>query len=73
MNVSPGTVCSEDCDRLALRRYEQYRMALADDRAFQKRYMFAAEIQLSRKKSVLVEEDEGIIPTTAEGLGGGRA
>jgi hypothetical protein len=43
-------------------------MALADDRAFQKRYMFAAEIRVSRKKSILVEEDEGIMPTTAEGL-----
>ncbi len=58
----------DDCDRLALRRYEQYAMSLDDDRAFQKRYMFAAEIWLSRKKSILVEEDEGIMPTTAEGL-----
>ncbi|MBC2743769.1 MAG: thiolase family protein, partial [Desulfosarcina sp.] len=61
-------ITKEDCDRLALRRYEQYQMALADDRAFQKRYMFAAEIKISRKKSILVEEDEGIMPTTAEGL-----
>ncbi len=61
-------ITKEDCDRLALRRYEQYQMALADDRAFQKRYMFPAEIQISRKKSILVEEDEGIMPTTAEGL-----
>jgi acetyl-CoA acetyltransferase len=61
-------ITKEACDQLALRRYEQYLMALADERAFQKRYMFAAEIQLSRKKSVLVEEDEGIMPTTAEGL-----
>jgi acetyl-CoA acyltransferase len=43
-------------------------MALENDREFQKRYMFAAEVKLSRKKSVLVEEDEGIMPTTAEGL-----
>jgi acetyl-CoA acetyltransferase len=61
-------ITKADCDRLALRRYEQYQMSLADDRAFQKRYMFPAEIRLSRKKSVLVEEDEGILPTTAEGL-----
>ena len=61
-------ITKEDCDRLALRRYEQYQMALADDRAFQKRYMFPAEIKLSRKKTVLVEADEGIMPTTAEGL-----
>jgi acetyl-CoA acetyltransferase len=61
-------ITKADCDRLALHRYEQYQMALADDRAFQKRYMFAAEIQVSRKKSILVEADEGIMPTTADGL-----
>ncbi|MFK5952100.1 MAG: thiolase family protein [Desulfobacterium sp.] len=58
----------EDADRLALRRYEQYQEALADDRAFQKRYMFPAEIQVSKKRTILVEADEGIFPTTAEGL-----
>jgi acetyl-CoA acetyltransferase len=63
-------ITKEDCDRLALRRYEQYQMALADERAFQKRYMIATEIQVSRKKSILVEADEGIMPTTAEGLAG---
>ena len=61
-------ITKEDCDRLAVRRYEQYLMALADDRAFQERYMFPAEIQISRKKSILVEEDEGIMPTSAEAL-----
>ena len=61
-------ITKEACDDLALKRYEQYRMALDNDRKFQKRYMFAAEVKLSRKKSVLVEEDEGIMPTTAEGL-----
>ena len=40
------------CDRLALRRYEQYEMALAEDRAFQKRYMFPAEIKISRTDNV---------------------
>jgi len=30
--------------------------------------MFPAEVRVSRKKTVLVEEDEGITPTTAEGL-----
>ena len=58
----------EECDAVALRRYEQYQMALADDRAFQKRYMFPAEAKISKKKTLLVEEDEGITPTTAEGL-----
>ena len=58
----------EECDAVALRRYEQYQDALGDDRAFQKRYMFPAEVKLSRKKTILVEEDEGVTPTTAEGL-----
>jgi acetyl-CoA acetyltransferase family protein len=58
------------CDALALRRYQQYTDALADERAFQKRYMFAAEVKLSRKKTILVETDEGISPCTAEGLAG---
>ncbi len=60
----------EECDAVTLRRYEQYNDALADDRAFQKRYMFPVEVKVSRKKTVMVEEDEGITPTTAEGLAG---
>ncbi|MBW1703993.1 MAG: thiolase family protein [Deltaproteobacteria bacterium] len=58
----------EECDEVTLRRYEQYQDALSDDRAFQKRYMFPAEVRVSKKKTVLVEEDEGVTPTTAEGL-----
>jgi len=61
-------ITKEMCDDLSLKRYEQYTMGLENDREFQKRYMFAAEVKLSRKKSILVEEDEGIMPTTAEGL-----
>ncbi len=65
-------VTREQCDALTLRRYEQYQDALADDRAFQKRYMFAAEVAVSKKKTILVEEDEGIMGSTAEGLAGLR-
>jgi len=61
-------ITKEACDEAALKRYEQYLMSLDNEREFQKRYMFGAEIKLSRKKSILVEEDEGIMPTTAEGL-----
>ncbi len=68
-NVSKEAgVTREQCDAVALRRYEQYEDALADNRAFQKRYMFPVEIQVSRKKTITVEADEGIMPTTAEGL-----
>ena len=58
----------EECDAVTLRRYEQYQEALANDRAFQKRYMFPAEVRVSRKQTTSVEEDEGVTPTTAEGL-----
>jgi len=62
----------EQCDAVALRRYEQYLDALADDRAFQKRYMFPVEIKVSKKKTITVEADEGVFPTTADGLAGLR-
>ncbi len=62
----------EQCDAVTLRRNEQYQDALADDNAFQKRYMFPAEIKISRKKSLSIETDEGVMPTTAEGLAGLR-
>jgi hypothetical protein len=49
-------------------RYAQYQDALAHDRAFQKQYMFPVTLQVSKKKIVTIEADEGIMPTTAEGL-----
>ncbi len=63
-----GGFTKEQCDDLTLRRYEQYLMALENDRAFQKGYMFSAEVKVSRKKTILVEEDEGVMPSTKEGL-----
>jgi acetyl-CoA acetyltransferase len=60
----------EQADAVTLRRYEQYLMSLENDREFQKRYMFPAEVRVSRKKTALIEEDEGIIPSTKEGLAG---
>ena len=61
-------ISREQCDAVTLRRYEQYADALADDRAFQKRYMFPVEVKLSRKKTITVEADEGVMESTAEGL-----
>jgi len=61
-------ITKEECDALVLRRYGQYMEALADGRAFQKRYMFPPEVIVNKKKTKLVEEDEGWTPTTAEGL-----
>jgi len=62
----------EQCDDLALRRYQQYKDSLANDREFQKRYMFPAGIRVSRKKTIQVEADEGITESTKEGLAGLR-
>jgi acetyl-CoA acetyltransferase family protein len=61
-------ITKEECDAVVLRHFEQYQDALANDRAFQKRYMFAPEVTVTRKKKKLMEEDEGWTPTTAEGL-----
>jgi acetyl-CoA acetyltransferase len=62
----------EECDALAAHRWEQYEMALADDRAFQKNYMYAIEAPISRKKTITLEADEGVMPVTAEALAGLR-
>jgi len=68
-NVSAEAgITREQCDALTLRRYQQYTDALADERAFHNRYMFPVMIQLSKKKSIMVEADEGVMETTAEGL-----
>ncbi len=63
-------VTREACDDVALRRYEQYLDGLANDRAFQKQYMFPVTVDISKKKSITLEKDEGILPTTREGLDG---
>ncbi len=62
----------EQCDTVTLRRSEQYQEALADDNAFQKRYMFPVEVKISKKKSLTISMDEGVMPTTADGLAGLR-
>ena len=66
--ASEAGINREECDAVALRRYEQYLDALADDRAFQKRYMFPVEVNISKKKTAMIEADEGIMPSTREGL-----
>jgi acetyl-CoA acetyltransferase len=66
--VMCGGVTKEESDAMAVRRYEQYLMSMANDREFQKGYMIPVEIQVSKKKSNLVETDEGVSPCTPEGL-----
>ena len=54
-------------DDLALSRYEQYRMALADNCAFQRRYMVDVTVG-SKRLTRTVSRDEGIRESTAEGV-----
>ncbi len=56
---------------VVLRRYAQYEDALADDHAFQKRYMdlpFAVPDPRFRKTAEEIDGDQGIFVSTAEGL-----
>lgn len=61
-------ITKEEVDTVVLRRYEQYLMALENDSAFQKRYMFPAEVKAGKNQTRRIEQDEGVTPTTAEGL-----
>ncbi|MCB1368537.1 MAG: thiolase family protein [Rhodobacteraceae bacterium] len=62
---------TEEQHELVLRRTEQYRAALADDRAFQRRYMVSPmEVPTPnfRKTAMVLDGDEGVTLSTAEGL-----
>jgi acetyl-CoA acetyltransferase len=61
-------ITREEQDQATLVRYAQYADALKDDRAFQQRYLLAVEIPKSKKETIRVAEDEGVFPTSAEGL-----
>ena len=63
-----GGVSKEESDAMAVRRYEQYLMATANDREFQKGYMIPVDIRVSKRKTITIEADEGITPVTAEGI-----
>jgi acetyl-CoA acetyltransferase len=58
----------QDSDAMAINRYNKYTKALENDRAFQKGYMLPVEIRVSKKKTIMVEADEGITPCTEEGM-----
>ena len=57
-----------ELDEVTLLRYEQYGQALADERAFQRSYMVPVAVPAGRREVRMVEEDQGIYDTTAEGL-----
>ena len=54
-------------DALTLVRYEQYQQSLADDRAFQRRYMMDVAVTHGKSETI-VDADEGVTETTADGL-----
>ena len=64
------TISTEEQHEIVLRRTEQYRAALADNRAFQRRYMAPLDVPSAnfRKTVTTLEGDEGIRLSTAEGL-----
>lgn len=64
-------VSTAEQHEVVLRRVEQYQDALADDSAFLKRFMtlpFDVPDPRFKKTVASMEGDEGIFPTTAEGL-----
>jgi acetyl-CoA acetyltransferase len=64
-------ITTAEQNEMMLLRYNQYQDALKDDAAFHKRYMVAPlEVKdaSGRKVVATVKDDEGIFPTTAEGL-----
>jgi acetyl-CoA C-acetyltransferase len=62
-----GSMTRPQLDEVTLLRYRQYDRALADDRAFQKRFMQPVVIEKGRSR-LEVAADDGVHATTAEGL-----
>ncbi len=64
-------ITTEEQHDVVLRRYEQYRGALADGRGFQRRYMSlpldVPDARL-RKRQAVLEGDEGVYPTNREAV-----
>ena len=65
--ASDGGFTREQADDLTLLRYEQYQRSLANDRAFQRRFMIDVRIP-DRRGEIVLTEDEGVFPTTRDGL-----
>ncbi|MFW9829103.1 MAG: thiolase family protein, partial [Candidatus Thorarchaeota archaeon] len=64
-------ITKEEQDEATMLRYNQYQDSLKNDRAFQKKYMITpieVKDRSGRKIVATVEGDEGIYPTTMDGL-----
>jgi acetyl-CoA acetyltransferase len=64
-----GGFTQEQQHEVTLMRHAQYQRALADDRAFQRRYLLPVEGKAGKKPWKL-ETDEGVHPATREGMAG---
>jgi acetyl-CoA acetyltransferase len=64
-------ITREEQDEMTLLRHQQYGAAIEDDSAFLRRFMvMPIEVKDARGRKILatVDGDEGVFPTTAEGL-----
>ena len=64
-------ITRQEQDKITLMRYQQYQDSMKDNRAFQKKYMITPigiKDRSGRKVLATVDGDEGIYPTTLEGL-----
>ncbi|MFX1517277.1 MAG: thiolase family protein [Promethearchaeota archaeon] len=62
-------ISREEQEEVVLLRYQQYNDALNDNSSFLKRFMISPiEVKSGKKTIATVEGDEGVFPTTAEGL-----
>lgn len=62
-------ITTAEQNEVMLMRYAQYQKALENDAAFHKKYMSAVDVNPSGKKVIAtVTDDEGVFPSTAEGL-----
>lgn len=68
--ASEHNISTEEQHQVALMRHAQYQQALEDEAAFHKRFMVTpVDINPTGRKSLgTVMDDEGVFPTTAEGL-----
>jgi acetyl-CoA acetyltransferase family protein len=66
--AAEGGFAKPELDELTVRRYEQYEDALADNRAFQRRWMVPITVGRGRHAAE-IDADHGIRPATADGLG----
>jgi len=66
--AAEGGFTREQIDEVTLLRHEQYAAALAEDRAFQKRYMVPVEVPGRRGTVDVIDADQGVHETSAEGL-----